>query len=120
LKCKVVVKIGNELRIRVMIVKPNEEPYIDKIWNELETLRKEVGEEKIEVAEYEDILVVFNPRGLVDNIPINRYIDGLAIRGTFLITNNNKKEMDFDSLTKEQIDKYMEMFSLEREEEFEL
>ena len=41
-------------------------------------------------------------------------------RGTFIITGNNLKEMDFMSLSNEQIDKYMEMFDLEREEDLEL
>ena len=112
--------IGNELRMKVMIIKPNEEPYIEKIWNDLDTFRKKLGDVEIEVVEYNDLLVVYNSRGLADNIPINRFLDGLAIRGTFLITSNNTQEMDFEGLSDEQIEKYMDMFSLDREEEFEL
>ena len=53
-------------------------------------------------------------------MPINRYIDELAIRGTFVITGNNTKELDFESLKEEEIEKYTEMFTLDREEELEL
>ena len=114
------VVIGNELRMKAMIVEPNKEPYIEKIWNDLETFRKKLGDVEIEVVEYKDLLVVYNSRGLNDHVPINRYIDGLAIRGTFLITSNNTQEMDFEGLSDEQIEKYMDMFALDREEEFEL
>ncbi len=103
----------------VMIIEPNKEPYIERIWNDLESLRKKIGEE-IEVIEYNNVLIVYNSRGLVDNMPVNRYIDELAIRGTFIITGNNTKEMDFESLAEEQIEKYTEMFTLNREEEVEL
>ena len=113
------VEIGKELRMRVMIIEPDKEPYTERIWNDLNSLRKKLGDVELEVIEYEDILIVFNAKGLIDNIPINRYIDGLAIRGTFLITKNNTEEMDFNGLTDKQVEKYMEKFSLEREEELE-
>lgn len=105
--------------MNVMIIEPNKEPYIERIWNDLESLRKKIGEE-IEVIEYNNVLIVYNLRGLADNIPVNRYIDELAIRGTFIITGNNTKEMDFESLAEEQIEKYTKMFTLDREEELEL
>jgi len=41
----------------------------------------------------------------------------LAVRGTFIITGNNTRELDFDSLTDEQVEEYTEMLTLEREEE---
>lgn len=105
--------------MKIMIIEPNKQPYIEKIWNDLESLRKKIGQE-IEVIEYNKVLIVYNSRGLADNIPVNRYIDDLAIRGTFVITGNNTKELDFESLTEEQIEQYTEMFKLDREEELEL
>ena len=105
--------------MKIMIIEPNKQPYTEKIWNDLESLRKKI-EKEIEVIEYKKVLIVYNSRGLADNIPVNRYIDDLAIRGTFVITGNNTKELDFESLTEEQIEKYTEMFKLDREEELEL
>lgn len=105
--------------MKILIIEPNKQPYTEKIWNDLESLRKKIGQE-IEVIEYNKVLIVYNARGLVDNIPVNRYIDELAIRGTFVITGNNTKELDFESLKEEEIEKYTEMFTLDREEELEL
>ena len=62
----------------------------------------------------------FDADALSNNLPINRYIDGLAIRGTLVIAGNNLKELDFTSLKEEQIEEYTQMFSLDREEELEL
>ncbi len=105
--------------MKILIIEPNKQPYTEKIWNDLESLRKKIGQE-IEVIEYNKVLIVYNARGLADNMPINRYIDELAIRGTFVITGNNTKELDFESLKEEEIEKYTEMFTLDREEELEL
>ncbi len=110
--------------MKVLIIKPNEEPYLDNVWNDLDTLREIVGvdDDRMEVEEIHDkkALVVYDRTTLKNNIPINRYIDELAIRGTFVITGNDKKEKDFTSLTEEQIEKYTKLFTLEREEELEL
>ena len=105
--------------MKILIIEPNKQPYTEKIWNDLESLRKKIGQE-IEVIEYNKVLIVYNARGLADNIPVNRYSDELAIRGTFVITGNNTKELDFESLKEEEIEKYTEMFTLDREEELEL
>ena len=106
--------------MEVMIVEPDKTPYLERIWNDLDTLRRKLGDVELEIAEYDDILIIYNARGLAENVPINRYINGMAIRGTFLIAKNNIKEMDFEGLTNEQVDKYMQEFSLEKEEELEL
>ena len=107
--------------MEVMIIEKDKEPYTKKIWNDLETLRKLIGNDNIEVIEYDkDTLFIYDADALSNNLPINRYIDGLALRGTLIITGNNQKELDFKSLTQEQIEEYMEMLSLDREEELEL
>ena len=107
--------------MEVMIIEKDKEPYTKKIWNDLETLRKLIGNDNIEVIEYDkDTLFIYDADALSNNLPINRYFDGLAIRGTLVIAGNNQKELDFKSLTQEQIEEYMEMLSLDREEELEL
>lgn len=107
--------------MKILIIEQDKEPYTDRIWNDLETLRKKIGNDNIEVIEYDrDTLFIYNADALSDNLPINRYIDSLAIRGTLIIAGNNQKELDFMSLTEEQIEEYTEIFSLDREEELEL
>ena len=107
--------------MEVLIIEQDKEPYTEKIWNDLETLRKKIGNNNIEVLEYDkDTLFIYNPDALSENLPINRYLNGLAIRGTLIIAGNNQKELDFTSLTQEQIEEYAEMLSLDREEELEL
>ena len=89
--------------MRILIIEPNQEPYIEKIWNDLDSLRKKLGNKNLEVVELdEDALLVY---------------DVSAIRGTFIITGNNTRELDFDSLTDKQVEEYTEMLTLEREEE---
>lgn len=107
--------------MNVMIIEQNKEPYTERIWNDLESLRKRIGNDNIEVVEYDkETLLIFDADALLNNLPINRYLDGLAIRGTFILAGNNQKELDFTSLTEEQIEEYTEMLSLDREEELEL
>lgn len=99
----------------------DKEPYTERIWNDLESLRKRIGNDNIEVVEYDkETLLIYDADALSNNLPINRYLDGLAIRGTFILAGNNQKELDFTSLTEEQIEEYTEMLSLDREEELEL
>lgn len=120
-KIKGAIKIGIELRMKVIVIEQDKEPYVEKIWNDLETLRKKIGNSNIEVVEYEqDTLLIYDADALLNNIPINRYIDGLAIRGTFIIAGNNQRELDFTSLTEEQIEEYTQMLSMDKEEELEL
>lgn len=72
------------------------------------------------MKEYEKALLVYDDDSLKKMLPINRYIDGKAIRGAFVLAGNNEKELDWKELTPEQIEKYKNQFSLQREEEIEL
>lgn len=101
----------------VLIINENENPELKRIPNRLETLRKIVGNEKIEVVKYKDVLLVFDEEAYKKLLPINRVVDGLNIRGTFIITGNDKKNQDFKDLTKNQIEKYTKEFELENEME---
>lgn len=101
----------------VLIINENENPELKRIPNRLETLRKIVGNEKIEVVKYGDVLIVFDEDAYKKLLPINRIVDGINIRGTFIITGNDKKNQDFKDLTKSQIEKYTKEFELENEME---
>ena len=106
--------------MNVLVVKANEEPFTKRVGNNLENIRKIVEDENFEIMEYEDYLICYNSKGLINSLAINRYIDGLEVRGTFAITGNNRKEMDFIGLTDEQIERLTEEFTIDREEDLEL
>ena len=98
----------------VLIVKNEKKPELKRIPNRLETLRKIIGNEYIDVIKYKDVLIVFDEEGYKKLLPINRTIDGLNIRGTFIITGNDEKNQDFKDLTKEQIEEYTKKFQLKQ------
>ena len=103
----------------VLIVENEKNPELKRIPNRLETLRKIVENEYIDVIKYKDVLIVFDEEGYKKLLPINRTIDGLNIRGTFIITGNDEKNQDFKDLTKEQIEEYKKKFQLEQENQME-
>lgn len=101
--------------MKVIIIESGKDPIIKRIPNRLETLRKIVGNESIEVIKYKDILIVFDEEATKKLLPINRTIDGINIRGVFIITGNDERQHDFKDLTDEQIDKYLKTFEIEKE-----
>ena len=76
--------------MKVLIIEDNKNPIIKVIPNRLDTLRKIVGNNHIEVVKYKDILLVFDEDAYKKLLPVNREIDGLNIRGIFVITGNDK------------------------------
>lgn len=103
--------------MKVLIIEDNKNPIIKVIPNRLDTLRKIVGNNHIEVVKYKDILLVFDEDAYKKLLPVNREIDGLNIRGIFVITGNDKKNQDFKDLTEEQIEEYTKEFEIEQEKE---
>ena len=89
--------------MQVLIVNVNEKPEIKRIPNRLDKMREIVGNNNIGVIEHTDILIIFNEEAYKKMEPINRIIDGLKIRGTFIITGNDSYYKDFKDLTEEQL-----------------
>lgn len=100
--------------MKVLIIEENKDPVIKRIPNRLETLRKIVGNNNIEVVKYNDILLVFDNDAYKKLLPVNRQIEGLNIRGTFIVVGNDNKNQDFKDLTEEQIEKYCKTFEIEK------
>lgn len=100
--------------MKVLIIEENKDPVIKRIPNRLETLRKIVGNNNIEVVKYNDILLVFDNDAYKKLLPVNRQIEGLNIRGTFIVVGNDNKNQDFKDLTEEQIEKYCKSFEIEK------
>ena len=101
----------------VLIVENNKNPEEKVIPNRLNTLRRIIGNERIEVIKYKDVLIVYDEDAFRKLLPINRSIDGLNIRGNFIITGNDVKNQDFKDLTEEQIKTYKIEFELEQTQE---
>jgi hypothetical protein len=97
----------------VLIVKNDKNPELKRIPNRLNTLRRIIGNQHIEVIKYKDVLIVYDEEAFKKLLPINRTIDGLNIRGSFIITGNDEKHQDFKDLTDEQIKAYTVEFELE-------
>lgn len=99
----------------VLIVENDKDPELKRIPNRLNTLRRIVGNENIEVIKYKDVLIVYDEDAFKKLLPINRTLDGFNIRGSFVITGNDEKYHDFKDLTDEQIKSYTVEFELEKE-----
>lgn len=97
-------------KIRVLIVDPTLDPYVEKIENTLEKKQKIVGG-LIEFVELEnDIDLICNEEGKIYNLPMNRIIKNDIICGTFIIA--GQKNGETISLKDEQIKKYKSYFKL--------
>lgn len=99
----------------VLIVENGKNPEIKRIPNRLNTLRRIVGNENIEVIKYKDVLIVYDEDAFKKLLPVNRTIDELNIRGNFVITGNDEKHQDFKDLTEEQIKAYTVEFQIEND-----
>jgi hypothetical protein len=109
------VVIIEKQNILVLIVENGKNPEIKRIPNRLNTLRRIVGNENIEVIKYKDVLIVYDEDAFKKLLPVNRTIDGLNIRGNFVITGNDEKHQDFKDLTEEQIKAYTVEFQVEND-----
>lgn len=97
-------------KIKVLIVDPTIDPYIEEIENTLEKKQKIVGG-LIEFVELENnIDLICNEEGKIHNLQMNRIIKNDVICGTFIITGQENGESI--SLTDEQIRKYKSYFKL--------
>ena len=72
-----------EQQIMVVIKEPGKEPYVDPLFdNTLEAFQKAVGGyiETVRIAE--DLLIVCNEEGLINNLPFNTKVCGYPLFGT--------------------------------------
>ena len=101
-------------KIRVLIVKPNKEPYQAKIEHSLESLQ-EVVEGLIEIVELENnVDLICNEEGKINNLELNRLVFNDIIAGTFIITGQHKGETI--SLSRKQIKKYKKVFKVSNDD----
>ena len=101
--------------MNVLVVEPYKEPYEKEIDPGLESLQHEVGGDIEVVYPFDDpVGIVCNEEGKLEGLPLNRSLkdeDGEIydiLAGTFIVAGLG--EEDFESLSKEQMDKFKEHF----------
>lgn len=95
--------------MKVLIVKPEEKPYVEEIENGLESMQEIVGGyiEMIDLDEKTSL--VCNEEGKIQGLEGNRRIGRDIIAGTFFLCGFNE-DGESVSLTDDQISKYYEIF----------
>lgn len=96
-------------KIKVMIVKPDEHPFIEEISNDLLTMQTIVGGDIEEIGLDDHTVLVCNEEGKLINLKANRCVGHDIIAGTFIIAGDDGGE-ELISLKDEQIKEYTERF----------
>lgn len=102
-------------KIKVLSVKPQEEPQVIEIPNTLNAIRKVING-KMEISDQlqdRNAYLIYNKAGTTNNQLPNRFIGTNLIYDSFIIVGNDSLKGDFKSLTQKQITKYQEQFNEE-------
>ena len=103
-------------KIRILVIKTNEEPHQLKIPHTLEDMQNVVGG-LVEYVELEhNVDLICNDEGKLLNLELNRVLGNDIIAGTFFIAGQHKGETI--SLSRKQIKKYKRIFRLEKDKHF--
>lgn len=102
--------------IRILIVKPNEEPHQIKIQHTLQDMQNIVGG-LVEYVELEhNVDLICNDEGKLLSLELNRLVGNDVIAGTFFIAGQHNG--DTISLSRKQIKKYKKIFRLNKDRYF--
>lgn len=98
--------------LNVLLVKPNQLPEKHIIKNTLKEKQKLVDGyiEYTYIQGYEDVAIICNEEGKINNLPINRDIGHDIIFGNFIIVGDDPELGEDRSLTETQIEKYTKLF----------
>ena len=96
-------------KLKVVMVEPNKPPYVAEIGNDLDSMKNAVGGyiQPVNLAPY--VSLVCNEEGKLLGLEGNRSLGNDIIVGNFFIVGYNE-EGEFISLTKEQMEEYMQQF----------
>ena len=108
----------NDNPLKVLVVEPRKQPYVQEIDGSLASMQKLVGGTIQAVYPFDDaVALVCHDEGKLLNLPYNRFLYDEqkqpydVICGTFLVVGVGAE--DFQSLTAQQIRRYHEMYSRE-------
>jgi hypothetical protein len=101
-----------EDKIKCLLVEPNKLPKEIEIKKELKSYQKMVGGliEQAYLPFDDDVVIICNEEGKINNMELNRDIGHDIIAGPFLIVGDDYDNADFKSLTEDQILKYKMIF----------
>ena len=103
-------------KIRILVIKTNEEPHQLKIPHTLEDMQNVVGG-LVEYVELEhNVDLICNDEGKLLNLELNRLVGNDIIAGTFFIAGQHNGETI--SLSRKQIKKYRKIFRLDKDKHF--
>lgn len=96
------------MKIKGLLVEPHKLPKEIEIENTLDNLQSLVDGyiECVYLQNDNDVVLICNDEGKINNMTLNRDIGYDIIAGPFLIVGNDYENADFKSLTEEQILKY--------------
>ncbi len=105
--------------MKVIVIRPNQQPSVETIDNSLAAMQELVGGYIEMFAPWNDeVVIICNDEGKIRSFPPNRIIfddDGEpvdVIAGTFFLCRAPADSEDFESLTERQINQYYNMFIL--------
>ncbi|SDE59334.1 protein of unknown function [Priestia aryabhattai B8W22] len=96
--------------LKVIIVEPNEMPYVREIGDGLYCMRKIVGGYIECVNLGIGLTLVCNEEGKLNGLPPNRIVGGDVIAGTFFLTKREANTGDFVDLSELEIEMLMNDF----------
>lgn len=94
-------------KLRIVLKKVGEKSVEAFVEDTLEAKQKLVGG-LIEVVPLDDVLIVCNEEGKIDNLPPNVLFDYDYIAGDCFVIGDDYKTANFKSLTDEEVEKYKE------------
>ncbi len=106
--------------MKILVIEPLKEPYVKEIDDSLESMQKIVGGliQAIYPFDHPEIALICNDEGKLNHLPLNRAlfdVDGNIVdivAGTFFLCSAPAENVNFESLTDEQIEKYKKRFEV--------
>ena len=101
-------------KIRILVIEPFKEPYIQEVNDNLEELQDIVKGDMENLTLESNINLICNEYGKLKNLEFNRVIKDDVLCGTFFIVAQEGEKLT--SLSKEKIQKYKKEFRLKNDE----
>ena len=100
-------------KIKCLLVEPYKLPKEIEIENNLKSFQKQVNGyiETTYLQDDNEVVLICNEEGKMNNMELNRYIGYDIIAGPFLIVGDDYENGNFKSLTNVQIEKYKKYFN---------
>ncbi len=103
-------------KMKILLIRPMEVPKEMEIEDSLEEMQRLVGGYIQEIMPFDDVALVCNEEGKFMGLPLNRAIQDERgkvvdiIAGDFFLCRAPVESENFESLTKEQVEKYKKRF----------